>query len=74
MKKYLFKGSTCHVKQQTKGEPDCKWFSFKDGDTVPEELVDLVKVHGGEVVCGEEKKVELKKKKTVTKKKVTKKK
>ena len=68
MKKYLFKGSTCHVKQQPKGDLDCKWFSFKDGDAVPEELVDLVKLHGGKIVCEEEKKVELKKKKTTTKK------
>ncbi len=68
MKKYLFKGSTCHIKQQTKGNLDCKWFSFKEGDTVPEELVDLVKLHGGEVVSGEEKKVELKKKKIIEKK------
>ena len=47
-----------HFKQIDKealNHHDCEWFTFKDGEVVPEELVELVRKQGGELVDDSEK-------------------
>lgn len=78
MKKYVFKGSTKNV--QTKRAKnmldETTWKTFRDGDSVSEELVDLVKSHGGvvEEVKVVKETVSAKPKKKAVKKKAVKKK
>ncbi len=52
---FKYKGKTLSVKEQKSKGLDCNWYTFKDGDIVKDELVELVKTQGGEVV--EEKEV-----------------
>ena len=50
----VFKGSPQSFKRLHKSGNDCDWFTFKDGDVVIEELVELVRAQGGEFVSVEE--------------------
>ena len=47
MKSKYYKGKTKSFKK-TIDKLNCEWYTFKDGQPVPRELVKLVKLQGGE--------------------------
>ena len=71
--KMILKNKVLHLKESSKelNHHDCKWYTFKAGQTVPEHLVNLAKAHGAEF---EEPVVKEEPKKSVVKKKLFKKK
>lgn len=51
---YQLKSKIIHIKQNIKGHNDCKWYTFKQGDIVPDNLLNLVVNNGGELIIKQE--------------------